>query len=66
MYAPCYDYNGNLCANVLEFIIDSDAMSKEVYSYGSIDCIDEFKRNIVKMVYLGRDNSTDWDTYEIS
>lgn len=65
MYAPCYDYNGNLCANVLEFIIDSDVMSKEVYSYGSIDCIDEFKGNIVKIVYLGRDNSADWDTYEV-
>ena len=65
MYAPCFNYDGELCANVLEFIIDSDVMPKSVYSYGSIDCLDEFKGNIVKMVYLGRDNSADWDTYEI-
>lgn len=64
MYTPCRNYDGEKCANVLEFIIDSDVMAKEVYAYGSIDCIEEFKGNIVKMEYLGRDNSADWDTYE--
>lgn len=65
MYAPCYNYNGEFCANVLEFIIDKDAMAKDVYSYGSIDCIDVFRGDIVKMKYLGRDTSADWDTYEV-
>lgn len=64
MYTPCRNYDGERCANVLEFIIDSGVMAKEVYAYGSIDCIEEFKGNIAKMEYLGRDNSADWDTYE--
>lgn len=64
MYAPCVDYNGIVCANILEFIIDSDVMSDEVYSYGSIDCIDMFSGSIERMEYLGRDNSADWSTYE--
>lgn len=64
MYTPCKNYNGEECANVLEFIIDKEAISKEVYAYGSIDCLAEFAGNIVKMEYLGRDDSADWDTYE--
>lgn len=64
MYTPCKNYSGEECANVLEFIIDSDAMPNNVYEYGSIDCLEEFSGNIVKMEYLGRDNSADWDTYE--
>ena len=64
MYTPCKDYNGNDCANVLEFIMDSDVMSDKVYAYGSIDCLDEFSGNVVRMEYLGRDTSADWDTYE--
>ncbi len=64
MYAPCINYDGENCANVLEFIVDSDVMSKEVYGYGSIDYIEFFKGNITKMVYLGRDTSADWTSYE--
>lgn len=64
MYTPCVNYSGENCANVLEFIIDSDVMAKEVYAYGSIDCLDEFKGNIIEMKYLGRDDSADWDYYE--
>lgn len=64
MYTPCVNYDGENCANILEFIVDTDAMPSKVYAYGSIDCLDKFKGNIVKMVYLGRDNSADWDTYE--
>lgn len=63
MYDPCINYDGENCANVLEFIIDSDVMSPNVYSYGSIDCIEGFGGNIVKMEYLGRDQSADWTTY---
>lgn len=65
MYAPCVNYDGEKCANVLEFIVDTDVLSSDVYGYGSINCIDKFKGNIVKMVYLGRDNSADWDVYQI-
>lgn len=65
MYAPCYNYAGEFCANILEFIIDKNVMAKSIYSYGSIDCIDGFRGNIVKMKYLGRDTSADWDTYEV-
>lgn len=64
MYTPCRNYDGEDCANVLEFIMDSDVMDSSVYAYGSIDCLDDFKGNIVKMEYLGRDNSADWDLYE--
>ncbi|MCM1167443.1 MAG: hypothetical protein NC299_15635 [Lachnospiraceae bacterium] len=64
MYTPCVNYDGEDCANVLEFIVDDDVMSSKVYAYGSIDCLDKFKGNIVKMVYLGRDSSADWDIYE--
>ena len=39
-------------------------MNKEVYAYGSIDYLDDFKGNIVEMKYLGRDDSADWDYYE--
>lgn len=64
MYTPCVDYEGNTVANLLEFIIDENVLDSEVYNYGSLDCLDEFKGNIVKMIYLGRDESQDWDTYE--
>ncbi len=64
MYTPCVNYEGDDCANMLEFIVDDDIMSSKVYAYGSIDYLDKFKGNVVKMVYLGRDNSADWDSYE--
>lgn len=64
MYTPCVNYANEDCANVLEFIVDDNAMSPKVYAYGSIDYLDKFKGDIVKMVYLGRDNSDDWDLYE--
>ncbi len=64
MYTPCVDYDGNAAANLLEFIIDEKMLLSEVYNYGSLDCLNEFKGNVVKMVYLGRDNSQDWDTYQ--
>lgn len=64
MYTPCFDYNGNQVANLLEFIIDEAKLPKDVYEYGSIDKLEEFSGDIVKMVYIGRDDSADWDTYE--
>lgn len=63
MYAPCVNYEGEQCANVIEFIIDKNVVSIEAYRYGSMDYYDLFKGNIIKMVYLGRDTSADWDTY---
>lgn len=64
MYDPCVDYDGVDCANVLEFIINDDVIEPSVYAYGSLNCIPKFKGNIIKMEYLGRDDSADWDTYE--
>lgn len=64
MYTPCINYESENCANVLEFIIDDDVVSEKMYAYGSLDYHDEFKGNIIKMVYLGRDTSMDWDVYE--
>ena len=64
MFTPCFNYEGEYCANILEFIIDKDVMYDKCYQYGSLDYHDEFKGNIVKMVYLGRDNGRDWTTYE--
>lgn len=63
-YAPCVNYEGQECANVLEFIIDKNVVSNEMYAYGSLDYYDYFKGNVVKMTYLGRDRSQDWDIYE--
>lgn len=64
MFTPCFNYEGEYCANILEFIIDKDVMYDKCYQYGSLDYHDEFKGDIVKMVYLGRDNGGDWTTYE--
>ena len=63
MYTPCIDYNGEYAGNLLEFIMDKYSVSNEMYSYGSLDYHEEFKGSVVKMVYLGRDDSADWDTY---
>lgn len=63
MYAPCINYDGEMCANVIEFIIDKYVVDSEMYSYGSLDYHSEFKGNVIKMVYLGRDSSEDWSTY---
>ena len=65
MYTPCIDYEGNAAANLLEFVIDENVMLVEVYSYGSVDYIEDFQGDVVEMVYLGRDSSQDWDLYEI-
>lgn len=64
MFTPCFNYEGEYCANILEFIIDKDVMYDKCYQYGSLDYHDEFKGDIIKMVYLGRDNGGDWTTYE--
>ena len=64
MFTPCFNYEGEYCANILEFIIDKDVMYDKCYQYGSLDYHDEFKGNIVKMVYLGRYNGGNWTTYE--
>lgn len=64
MYMPCTDYEGNQAANLLEFIIDEEILDTKVYNYGDLNCIDELKGSVIKMRYLGRDESQDWDTYE--
>ena len=62
-YTPVYNYNGEYCANILEFVIDKEAMSKEAYAWGGVDYYDKFKGDIVRLTYLGRDESADWDIY---
>lgn len=57
MYAPCTNYNGEACANVLEFIVDKNILSDKAYNYGSVDYYDKLKGNIIKMTYLGRDTT---------
>lgn len=64
MYTPCVNYENEYCANIIEFIIDEEIISDEVCNYGSLDYHEEFKGDIVKMVYLGRDDSMNWDLYE--
>lgn len=62
-YGPCINYNGENCANVLEFIVDREVLSKGAYQWGGVDYYEKFKGNIVRMTYLGRDTSADWDIY---
>lgn len=64
MYTPCVNYNGENSGNLLEFIVDIESISKEMYAYGSVDYHSQFKGNIVSMFYLGRDQSGDWTSYE--
>lgn len=64
MYTPCVNYNGEESANLLEFIVDVESVSKEMYAYGSVDYYPHLKGSIVNMFYLGRDQSGDWTNYE--
>lgn len=54
MYSPCINYNNEPCANVLEFIIDKNAVPNELLDYGSVSWYDEFDGNIASIEYLGR------------
>lgn len=65
MYTPCIDYTGKNAANLLEFIVDEEVIDPNVYQYGSVEKISGFEGDIVEMMYLGRDTSADWNTYEI-
>ena len=62
-YCPCINYDGEQCANILEFIIDRDVLDPKAYAWGGVDWYDNFKGNIVRLTYLGRDESADWDSY---
>lgn len=64
MYTPCVNYSGEDSGNLLEFIVDIESISKEMYAYGSVDYYSQFKGNVVSMFYLGRDQSGDWTSYE--
>lgn len=64
MYTPTIDYSGEYAGNLLEFIIDETQVSPKMYQYGSLDYYEEFKGSVTSMIYLGRDQSADWDTYE--
>lgn len=62
-FGECYNYNGEYCANILEFIIDKEILDTKAYQWGGVDYYEKFKGNIVRMTYLGRDTSADWDIY---
>lgn len=62
-YMPCYDYDGNYSANVLEFIVDTQKMDPNACNWGGVHYYPQFKGQIIKMTYLGRDDSCDWDSY---
>lgn len=62
-FGECYNYDGEYCANILEFIIDKEALDTKAYQWGGVDYYNKFKGDIVRMTYLGRDTSADWDIY---
>lgn len=64
MYAPCVNYDGERVGNLLEFIIDSDVLPDEVYGYGDLQRFEFMQGSVVRLEYLGRDDSGDWTTYE--
>ena len=62
-FEACYNYDGEYCANVLEFIMDKEIFDIKAYQWGGVDYYEKFKGNIVRITYLGRDDSADWDIY---
>lgn len=62
-FEACYNYDGEYCANVLEFIMDKEIFDIKAYQWGGVDYYEKFKGNIVRLTYLGRDDSADWDSY---
>ena len=62
-FEACYNYDGKYCANVLEFIMDKEIFDIKAYQWGGVDYYEKFKGDIVRMTYLGRDTSADWDIY---
>ena len=62
-FEACYNYDGEYCANVLEFIMDKEIFDIKAYQWGGVDYYEKFKGNIVRLTYLGRDDSADWDNY---
>lgn len=65
MYAPCVNYDGENVGNLLEFIIDADVLPDEVYNYGDLQRFEFMQGSIVQFEYIGRDDSDDWNTYEL-
>ena len=62
-FEGCYNYDGAYCANILEFIIDKETFDTRAYQWGGVDWYENFKGDIVRLTYLGRDESADWDIY---
>lgn len=62
-YTECMNYDGQECANVIEFIVDTEKLTKGARLYGSLSYYPHLDGNILKMKYLGRDSSGDWSTY---
>ena len=62
-YTECVNYDGQECANVIEFIVDTEKLAREARLYGSLTYYEHLDGNIVEMKYLERDSSGDWSTY---
>ena len=43
--------------------IDKEVLDPAAYRWGGVDYYKRFKGNIVRMTYVGRDTSEDWDVY---
>lgn len=50
----CKNINGEEAINVIEFIVETDALPKKVKNWGSVSGMDFFDGNIKTMVYTGR------------
>lgn len=62
-YTECVNYDGEPCANILEFIVDTDLLSERVKELGTLTYYDHFDGNVTAIKYLGRDESEDWSVY---
>ena len=52
-YSPVYDNNGNfISANVLEFIVDTDALSRYTKRLGTVEYCGNLQGNIVSIVAI--------------
>lgn len=63
MFTPYLSYDNEKCGNLLEFIVDKNVLNSAVYDYGSLDCVEVLNGNVIKMVYIGRYEHIDFDTY---
>lgn len=62
-YTECVNYDGEPCANVLEFIVDSERLEQGARDLGTLTYYEHLNGNVTAIRYLGRDESDDWGIY---